>query len=262
MKSSTLAIVTSLSALIVLPVQAENLDHVRTLLATKQCPQCDLSNSGLVFAKLANANLSQANLSGANLSRADLSGADLRQANLTGATLFGANLTGAKLDGAILTMADLRSAYLVGATYEGASLENVQLQGAIGLARTAGNADDFYRWALEDLQKKEFNRAIDNFTQTLNRQPDRGQAYFGRSIAFAQLGDKDRAIADAKQAEKLFIAQGNVKGIEVAQAFVKEMETPPPKPQKGGNGIGTALLGIAGAALQIFLGLSGFGLGI
>ena len=59
------------------PVIAENLEHTQQLLATKQCPSCDLSGAGLVLADLAGANLQGANLARANLSRADLSGADL-----------------------------------------------------------------------------------------------------------------------------------------------------------------------------------------
>ncbi|MCA1990481.1 MAG: pentapeptide repeat-containing protein [Coleofasciculus sp. S288] len=61
--------------------------HVKRLLATRQCPGCDLSN-----ADLRGSNLSYADLRGANLSYADLRGA-----NLTGANLRGANLTGAKM---------------------------------------------------------------------------------------------------------------------------------------------------------------------
>ncbi len=61
--------------------------HLKRLLATRQCPGCDLSN-----ADLRGANLSYADLRGANLSYANLQGA-----NLTGANLRGANLTGAKM---------------------------------------------------------------------------------------------------------------------------------------------------------------------
>lgn len=65
-------------------VAAANPDHVRRLLNTNACPNCDLSG----------ADLRGANLRGADLRNADLRYADLRGADLTGANLRGANLYG------------------------------------------------------------------------------------------------------------------------------------------------------------------------
>lgn len=235
----------------VAPAKAENVEHTRQLLSSKQCSQCDLTNAGLVFAKLSNANLTQANLSGANLSRADLQGADLRGANLTGASLYGANLMGAKLDGAILSMADLRKAYLVGMTYEGAVMENALLQGAIGLPSTIGNPEEFYRWAVEDAKQGNHPRAVENFTQTLLRKPDFAPAYLGRAVSRLHTMDRQGAIADTQQAEQLFKMQGDTQGVTIAQTLVKELTAPPPKQQKDGNGLGFALLNIAGMVLRV-----------
>jgi Pentapeptide repeats (8 copies) len=75
-----------------LPVKAANSDHIRRLLDTNTCPNCDLSGANLSGANLSGANLTNANLRSANLSNANLSGADLRGANLDGANLNGANL--------------------------------------------------------------------------------------------------------------------------------------------------------------------------
>lgn len=233
------------------PAKAENVEHTRQLLSTKQCSQCDLSNAGLVFAKLSNANLIQANLSGANLSRANLQGADLRGANLTGASLYGANLMGAKLDGAILNMTDLRNAYVAGVTHKGAVMENALLQGAIGLPTTAGSAGDFYRWGLEDAKQGNHPRAVENFTQALLRQPDLAPAYLGRAVSRLHALDRQGAIADTQRAEQLFKTQGDTQGVTIAQALVKELTAPPPKQQKDGNGLGFALLNIAGMVLRV-----------
>jgi uncharacterized protein YjbI with pentapeptide repeats len=84
--------------------QAANLDHVRQLLRTKNCPNCDLSEANLDRVDLSNANVSGANLRGANLrhvlfananlSKADLSNAEVTSTNFTGANLSGANLAG------------------------------------------------------------------------------------------------------------------------------------------------------------------------
>jgi uncharacterized protein YjbI with pentapeptide repeats len=67
-------------------------NHVRDLLETKECPDCnfqraDLERLDLRKVDLQGANLQGANLKGAQLGRADLSRADLRHANLEGANL-------------------------------------------------------------------------------------------------------------------------------------------------------------------------------
>jgi uncharacterized protein YjbI with pentapeptide repeats len=256
MKSSTLmttALVTVLG--ISLPAYAENLEHSRQLLATKQCPRCDLSRSGFVFADLSGANLSQANLVGANLSQSNLQGADLRGANLAGASLNGANLTGARLDGANLAGADLRKSYLTGASVVGTITEGAYLQGAIGLAASVGTIDDFYRWALEDEQRQNYVSAIQNYTQVIARKAEFAPAYLGRSAARMRTGDRKQAIADAREAERLFKAQGDSANAEAATKIAILFETPisDDKIDKGKPNFGQALIGILGSAMQLFL---------
>lgn len=236
-----------------LPLHAENLEHTQQLLATKQCPRCDLSRAGLVFAQLAGANLQGANLSGANLSRANLQGADLRGANLGGASLFGANLGGAQLDRSQLGGADLRESYLAGATLSGAVLDQALLQGAVGLTPTAGKAEDFYRWAVAEGRQKNYGRAAENFTQAILRKADYAEAYMGRSGARLNLGDREGAIADAEQANRWFLAQGKSNESQLAQALVKEIKTPPPKERTGGSNFGSNLLSVFGTLVQLFL---------
>lgn len=255
MKPTTLAIATLLTSLsLTLPARAENLEHSRQLLSTRQCPGCNLSNAGLIFAELSGANLSRADLTRANLSRANLQGADLRGANLMGASLNGANLTGARLEGANLMAADLRGAYLTGAVLEGAMTDGALLEGAIGLPTTIGTAEEFYQLAIQDERRRDYVRSTENFTQVIIRKPTFAPAYFGRAAARAQGGDRTGAIADAREAERLFTGQGDQKNAELATKFAMLLEHPPEEKQpKGGNGIGTALLGLLGGALQIFL---------
>ncbi|MFM6437017.1 MAG: pentapeptide repeat-containing protein, partial [Microcystis panniformis] len=88
-KSIALTLVLSLPLNLSLVGYGEDLNHLQQLLSTRQCPQCDLSGSGLVQSNLVGAKLNGANLVGANLSQANLSGADLSGANLTSASLFG-----------------------------------------------------------------------------------------------------------------------------------------------------------------------------
>jgi hypothetical protein len=234
------------------PGLAENIEHTRQLLSTRQCAQCDLSQAGLVYAKLAGANLTQANLVGANLSRADLTGADLRGADLTGASLYGANLTGAKLDGAILRMSDLRYAYIVGVSHVGAVLDNALIQGAVGIPETIGTAEDFYHLAIAAAQQRNHPHAVENFNQAIARQADFAPAYLGRALSRVHTVDKPGAIADAQRAEELFTAKGDTSSAAIAQSLHKELTTKP-KPQKDGNGLGTALLSVLGTVLQFLV---------
>ena len=235
-----------------LPAQADNAEQVQTLLSTKQCTRCELSNAGLVYADLRGANLQQANLSRANLSRANLQGANLSGASLMGASLAGANLTGANLDGANLTAADLRYATATNATFQGASLDHASLQGTIGLAVAVGTPEAFYRWAMTDSEQKNYALAVANFSQVLARQPDFAPAYLGRGMAKLQINDRVGAIVDLKQADKLFTAKGDIKTAQSIQESVKTLETPPAQP-KAGNGFGSNLLSAFVTILQLLV---------
>lgn len=236
----------------VTPAQAENLNHVQQLLSTKQCQNCELSSTGLVFAQLSGADLSQANLVRANLSQAMLSGANLSGANLSGASLNGANLSGAKLSGADLSGADLRNAILVGADLTGTRLENAALQGAIGLAPTLGDPEGFYRWAMEGMKQRNYEKAIENFNQVLVRQPDHASAYFGRGMARLELGDKAGAIADSEQAAVLFAQQGKPTNAEEAKKVAQLIKTPPK--ERSGSSFGQSIVNTLGGLVQLFLG--------
>jgi uncharacterized protein YjbI with pentapeptide repeats len=250
MKSKILALTTLLlSFSLITPALAEKLEHTRQLLSTKQCPQCELSNAGLVFANLAGANLTGANLTGANLSRANLQGADLRGANLVGASLVGANLVGAKLDGANLSFTDLRTAYLSGATLEGTILQNAQLQGAIGLSPVTGDAEEFYRWAMQDGQNQNYAAAIENFSQALQRKPEFAEAYLGRGVARFQIGDRNGAVTDSKIAEDLFTRQGKKEGAQISKQFVQELTEGPKKPR---TNFLQGLMNVVGGLLQLY----------
>lgn len=206
--------------------QAANSEQLRQLLATKQCQNCDLSNAGLVMADLSGANLSGANLTGANLSRANLSGADLRGANLSGAGLFGVNLSEAKLGGANLAGADLRNTYLTNTEFTGAYLNGANFQGAIGISAQVASPEEFYALGVAEAQKGNQKQAIDYFNQAIAIQPEYAGAYLARGIASYQILDRQRAFQDAQVAEKLFTSQKNEMGIQTAQAFIKELQTP------------------------------------
>jgi len=218
--------------------RAEDLEAIRQLLSTQQCPNCNLARAGLVLADLAGADLAGANLVGANLSRADLTGANLAGANLTGASLHGANLTGANLTDANLAGADLRGAYLSNAIVENAMIDQAQLVGVVGLPASVGNAEDFYRLGIQEALEGNYNNAINYYNRALDLKPNLAAAYFARSMALADLGELPRAIADAKYAQQLYARLGSPEGEQVAGQLVEVLEIrQTPVEVEGGSGV-------------------------
>ncbi|MEA5517015.1 pentapeptide repeat-containing protein [Nodularia sp. UHCC 0506] len=227
MKSPILATAVFLTTIsLTTTAQAANFEHVRQLLATKQCQNCDLTNAGLVMADLSGADLSGANLTNANLSRANLSGADLRGANLSGAGLFGANLSQAQLSGANLLGADLRNTFLANTEFNGAYLDGVNFQGAVGIPLQIATPEEFYALGVAEAQKGNQRQAINYFDQAIASQPEYAGAYLARGVARYQIFDREGAFQDAQTAEKMFKAQENEIGIQTAEAFMKELQTP------------------------------------
>lgn len=253
MKCSFLAI--ALLTTLATPALAENLQHTRQLLSTKQCSQCDLSGAGLVTASLPGAQLSGADLSRANLSRADLTGADLRGANLQGASLNGANLTGANLQGADLTWADLRDAYLVGSNLTGVNLRTVYMQGAIGVPQYAGTAEDFYLWAVGETEKGNYRGAVDFYNQALGLKSDFAAAYLGRGFAMYRLGNDRRAIQDAVFANQLFTLQQNGAGVLASQQLLEgiKLANTPARLSPGRPNFANFLGSLGSVLLQLLL---------
>ena len=233
--------------------QAANSEHIKQLLATKQCENCDLSGAGLVLADLSGANLRSSNLAGANLSRANLSGADLTGANLSGTSLFGVNLSGAKLNGANLLGTDLRNTYLANAELAGVNLNNANLQGAVGIPLEAAKPEEFYTWGVAEAQKGNQQRAIDYFNQAIAIKPDFAGAYLARGVARYQILDRQGAFQDAQTAENLFKTKNDNPGMLTAQAFLLELKTPQgSKVTSGKPSFVDFLGGMASVLLQFF----------
>lgn len=235
-----------------LPVRAENLDHLRQLLATKQCDGCDLSGSGLVMSNLTGARLSRANLVNANLSQANLSGADLSGANLTGASLHGANLIGANLSGAILNGTDLREAYLTNANLSGTALDRAYVEGALGISQESASPELFFNWGLLEVKKGSYQAAIDNFNKALTLKPEYASAYLGRGYALLRLGKDEEATQNIKVAAELFQEQKNTLGYETAQGFLERMEAIREAKNRDASDLqlGNLVQGIGGLLLQ------------
>ncbi|NEN89859.1 MAG: tetratricopeptide repeat protein [Okeania sp. SIO3H1] len=216
------------------PAIAENIQHTQKLLSSKQCPNCELSGAGLVLANLQGANLKGANLSGANLSRANLTGANLTGANLAGTSLFGANLTGANLTGANLAGTDLRSAYLTGANLTDVDLKNAFLLGAVGMPSNVGEAEDFYRLGIAEAKAGHYKDAVRYYNQAISLKSDLAAAYFARSMALADLGNLEAALADAEKSRDIFVSKGSKEGEELSEYLVEviDLRLNPPEPKK------------------------------
>lgn len=254
MKSNIATIVILASICLASPARAGNSEHLRQLLATKHCENCDLSGEGLVMANLRSANLRGANLSGCNLSRANLSGADLGGANLSGASLYGANLSGTKLDGADLTGTDLRDAFLANVDLNNANLNGSNMQGALDIPSQVAKPEEFYSWGIAQGQKGDPKGAIEYFNQALSIDPKYAPAYMARGVAQYQLLDRAKAMQDARQAKALFFVQGNNKGYQTALAFEKELQTPAGTTVgKGKSNFFNFLGGVASILLQFML---------
>jgi len=221
---NTLPVLTALTFLLPLslaaPAHAENFTHLRQLMSQRVCQQCDLSRAGLVYANLAGTDLQNANLSEANLTRADLRNANLRGADLRGAVLTNADLTGADLSGANLQGADLRDAYLTGANLAGTRLEGAQLHGAIGLPRRVLPAEGYYRWALVEGQRGNYEGAIQYLNQAIEMEPELAGAYLARGIMRFRSDDWEGALEDGNRAQRLYVALGSVRGEQTATQFV------------------------------------------
>ena len=217
------------------PAMAEDINDLRQLLMTGDCSACDLRRADLVLADLENVNLAGADLMGANLSQANLVGANLAGANLTGANLFGANLMGANLAQANLNAADLRNAYVFAAILEDANLEYANLQGTVGIPTTAGRFEDFHNWGVASAKSGQHEKAIEYYTQALQRNPEFALTYLSRSISRQNANDTTGAIEDSKTAAQLFEQQENLQGKQVADNLTLALEaTLKPPEQRGG----------------------------
>jgi tetratricopeptide (TPR) repeat protein len=250
---STVSLLTLVN--LAVPALAENPEHTRQLLSTKQCPQCQLNSAGLVMTDLSGANLAGADLTRANLSRANMAGADLRGAKLIGASLYGANLVGADLTGADLTAVDLREAYLYNAKMTGADLSTAYMEKAIGVPEQVGTAEDFSRWAALEGEKGNYELALQRYDRALSMKPRLAGAYLGRALVKYRLGDEPGSNRDARIARKLFQEQKNKTGYQASQDFLEavELAKQPQKEEKSGSNFGNVLGGIASLLLQFLL---------
>jgi tetratricopeptide (TPR) repeat protein len=67
----------------------------------------------------------------------------------------------------------------------------------------AATAENFFKSGNEHFQKKDYDKAIADYTEAIKLKPRLAEAYFNRGVAYLQKKDFDRAIADFTEAIKL-----------------------------------------------------------
>jgi uncharacterized protein YjbI with pentapeptide repeats len=162
-------------------------------------------------------------------------------------------LSGAKFSGANLAGADLRNTYLANAEFTGAYLSGANFQGAVGIPSQIGSPDEFYAWGVAEAQKGNQRQAIIYFNQAIAAKPEYAGAYLARGVASYQILDRQGAFQDAQTAQKLFTSQNNAPGIQTAQAFIKELQTPYTDKVSAGKPSFFDFMGSLGSVLLQFL---------
>jgi len=85
------------------------------------------------------------------------------------------------------------------------------------VAAPAFTAD--YDRALAHLKKREYERAIETFTDALRRDPKSPNAYLGRALAYRSIGDEASAVQDERTARELGGAEGSTWARLVNRAY-------------------------------------------
>ena len=135
-------------------------------------------------------------------------------------------MNGAKLTRVNLQGADLRNTYLVNARLTDVDVNTANLQGATGITSQLAKPEQFYAWGVASAEKGNLQQATQYFNQAIEAKPDYAGAYLARGIARYHMLDNKGAFEDAQFAKKLFKSQKDITGIQTAQVFILEIQTP------------------------------------
>ena len=198
--------------------------QVMRLLATGQCPRCDLRGADLVHANLQGANLQGAQLQGANLSRANLSGANLRGADLRQASFVGADLSGSQLRDVRVDGTDLREADLQGAQVTPEALRMSNREAAKNLPAGALTASELHNQGSSAYEAGQFVVAESKFSEAIKLEPNVAQSWVARSLARGRLGNLKGVKDDLSYALQLSKQAGNTEGIVQIEKALKQLD--------------------------------------
>lgn len=232
------------------PAPASGQAALERLLTSGRCPDCQLQDADLVHAELRGVTLQGADLRRANLSGAVLTGANLQGADLRGASLQGARLENADLGRALLAGSDLRLAHLEGTQLDPEQLRLSHWQGASGLALTLLSHADLHNAGVRAALAGQAPEAERWFSAAIVRRSEAAISWVGRGLSRSEQGNLSGAASDFQAAAQRLRAGGDNEQATALEAAARALE-PRPRPEGGGSGIGSQLLGGALAVVQL-----------
>ena len=231
---------------------AARADDLVVLLQQQNCPDCRLADADLMHADLRDADLSGAQLQRANLGQAQLDGADLRGSNLKFTNLRGASLKGADLRGSTLYGTDLRQTDLTGAQLDNGALEQAHWEGARGISKGIRSHAAIHNAGVLAAENGQWKRAEALFGAAIAEDAQEPLSWVARGLCRGELGQNELAAKDLAYAGTLFRELNDfIKAEQLELASQKARETSEKHSQRGGNGIGSAILSGGISALQI-----------
>ena len=228
---------------------------VRTL-EQRRCERCQLQDADLVQADLREARLRGAQLQRANLSGARLDGADLRGANLSHTSLVGASLRGADLRGSLLIGTDLRDCDLSEAQLDAAALNRSHWQQARGVTTGSQGYAELHNAGVHAAQAGRHAEAERWFSGAIQQLPNAAISWVARGMSRAEQGQFSLAAQDLRYAGRLYGAMGDQEQAKALDQAATLLLVAPNARSKGGNGLGSQLLGGAMAAFKVIAPLA------
>ena len=83
-------------------------------------------------------------------------------------------------------------------------------------------ATSYYETGNSLMKEKNFQGAIEQYSQAIEYNSEYAEAYTNRAVAKAQLGDRSGAVADLQQAATLFQQQGNTEAYQQIQQALQQ----------------------------------------
>ncbi|MCP9850014.1 pentapeptide repeat-containing protein [Cyanobium sp. Morenito 9A2] len=237
------------------PGQAADQTQLIRLLESRSCVGCKLQDADLVQADLRDGDLRKAKLQRANLSGARLDGAKLGGADLSYTSLAGASLRGADLRGALLQGTDLRSSDLSDALFDPDALARTHWEKAVGVSSASQSYAALHNAGADSAIQGRYPEAERFFGDAIRKQPDAALSWVARGISRVELGKNELAAQDFAYAATLYEQAGDKEPAEQLKKASAELLNGK-KGGKGGNGLGSQLLGGAMAAFQFIAPLA------
>ncbi|MEI2578512.1 tetratricopeptide repeat protein [Scytonema sp. PRP1] len=113
-----------------------------------------------------------------------------------------------------------------------ASGEVISLDHVCGVSSTPAvqrgqlpNLTSTYTQIRQSLNNRDFESAIDGYTQLLRQQPDSARAYLTRGLIYWNLDNRQNATTDLQQAARLFQAQEDQAYFLATQELIRQIQS-------------------------------------